>query len=179
MVFGLIITKTASKFFDNSGITGVGNNFVPSTMAFAGYNGIVYTIRNQIFRESRYLDKNMLIKEKSKEDWQFYNETKLIDNYLCYKATSINKVDNGAGKIFNHPVTAWYCPELPYSCGPNGYSNLPGLILEIQVRNVVYGIKKIDLNSTLDFDSKFLNSVKTITVEELNQKLQQNAENFK
>jgi GLPGLI family protein len=67
------------------------------------------------------------------------------------KATSNFKVVNKE-KIFNHPVIAWYCPSIPYSFGPNGYSGLPGLILELQVRNVVYGATQIELNTTETFE---------------------------
>ena len=81
-------------------------------------------------------------------------------------------------KVFNHPVIAWYCPKLPYAFGPNTYGNLPGLILELQVRNVVYGVKKIDLNSDLTFDTAFLAKKTIITEEELNSRLQQDAENW-
>jgi GLPGLI family protein len=90
----------------------------------------------------------------------------LIDNYLCYKATNIFTVNNGE-KIFNHPVIAWYCPKLPYPYGPIGYGNLPGLILELQVRNVVYGAKSIQINSNLRFDSKSLDKIKVLNEKEL------------
>jgi GLPGLI family protein len=94
------------------------------------------------------------------------NETKLIDNYLCYKATNIYKVTNDI-KTFLHPVIAWYCPQIPYRYGPNGYSNLPGLILELQVRNVVFGAKVIKLDSELDFDLKFLDKIKILRGKEV------------
>jgi GLPGLI family protein len=70
---------------------------------------------------------------------------KEIEGFLCYKATSTNIVINQKG-TFRFPIIAWYCPKIPLSFGPNGYGNLPGLILELQVRNVMYGVKKIDLN---------------------------------
>ena len=73
------------------------------------------------------------------------NESKEIEGFWCYKATSTKVVVNRKG-TFRFPIIAWYCPKIPFSFGPNGYGNLPGLILELQVRNVVYGVKKIDLN---------------------------------
>lgn len=176
--FSLIINKSASKFYENSILTRDESNSKSATI-FAGYSSITYQLHNSIFQEMTYLEKDILVKEPLRDGWKLHNETKLIDNYLCYKATNVNVIDNGSGKIFNHPVIAWYCPELPYSFGPNGYSNLPGLILELQVRNVVYGAKKVNLDSKLDFDSSFLNKVKTISLEDYNKKLQKDAENFK
>ena len=102
----------------------------------------------------------------------------MIDSYLCYKATNVNIVDNGSGKIFRHPVIAWYCPALPYNYGPNWYSNLPGLILQLQVRNVVFGVKKIDLNSDEDFDHTFLDKVKTISLEELYKRIDKEMQSY-
>lgn len=88
---------------------------------------------------------NYLLKTDALKDWVLENETKEIEGFLCYKATSTKKVIRPE-KTFVFPVIAWYCPKIPVSFGPNGYGNLPGLILELQVRNVVYGVKKIDLN---------------------------------
>ena len=74
-------------------------------------------------------------------------ETKKIDNYTCYKATTEYVVTNPKG-TFKHPVVAWFCPEIPISHGPNGYGGLPGLILEIQIRKTLLGaIKKSNLPS--------------------------------
>ena len=64
---------------------------------------------------------------------------------------------------FNHPVVAWFCPDLPYSFGPNGYCGLPGLILELQIRNGVYGVKRIDFNTKDSFDMRELKGIKIIS----------------
>lgn len=180
MSFGLIITNSSSKFFDNAKMaTSDYEYFKSSSTSFAGYTGEVFQYLNNLYKNSSSLAKNMMVKEPLKSNWILHNETKLIDNYLCYKATNVNVVDNRSGKIFNHPVIAWYCPKLPYNYGPNGYSNLPGLILELQVRNVVFGAKKIDLNSELNFDTTFLKTVKTITLSELNDKLHKQADSWR
>lgn len=102
------------------------------------------------------------MKNKQKENWTITTETKLIDNYKCYKATNIYQVIS-PNKVFNHPVIAWFCPDLPYKYGPNGYNNLPGLILELQERNAVYGVRKINFNSEENFSLKELQNIKIIT----------------
>lgn len=85
------------------------------------------------------------LKKETTTNWIVTNETKSINGFLCYKATGECIVNNGVG-IFHHPVIAWYCPKIPNSYGPNGFGKLPGLILELQVKNVLYGVKKVDLN---------------------------------
>ena len=140
--FGLIINKSGSKFYDIKKSDAIKEfNGPNATLTFTGYSGICYQFENAIYSETFSLGKGIMLKDELKKNWELHNETKMIDGYLCYKATNINRVENGI-KVFNHPVTAWYCPKLPYSYGPNGYSNLPGLILELQVRNVVFGLKK-------------------------------------
>jgi GLPGLI family protein len=123
-------------------------------------------LKDKILFQKEILGDNIYGEESLKSNWILTNETKLIDNYLCYKATNIFTVNNGE-KIFNHPVIAWYCPKLPYPYGPIGYGNLPGLILELQVRNVVYGAKSIQINSNLRFDSKSLDKIKVLNEKEL------------
>ncbi len=88
---------------------------------------------------------NLIIKSNLNIEWNTSNESKKIDNFVCYKATTSITVDNGDFGIFTYPVIAWYCPALPYSFGPKGYGGLPGLILELQERNVVFGATEINL----------------------------------
>lgn len=117
--------------------------------AFSGYTSEVYTNIKEnkslkkssetIFPKGKYV-----IEESIQEDWVLKSETKFIDGYECFKAETIQVVKNSKG-IFKHPVTAWYCPKIPIRSGPNGYGNLPGLILELQVRNTVFGATTINL----------------------------------
>jgi GLPGLI family protein len=113
---------------------------------FAKYPGIIFSFKDSILKQSTLLGNRVFIKTEYSSGWELKNESKLIDGYLCYKAANVDRVENGT-RVFNHPIVAWYCPELPYIFGPIGYGNLPGLILQLQVRNVVYGVLKIDFAS--------------------------------
>lgn len=93
-----------------------------------------------MFGENEYL-----ITELVNKNWVLTSESKKIDGYTCYKATNEYVVDNG--KIFRHPVVAWFCPEIPIPYGPKGYGGLPGLILELQEWNIVFGAVKIDISN--------------------------------
>ncbi|TDP61315.1 GLPGLI family protein [Flavobacterium dankookense] len=169
LTFGLIISDKGSKFYEvNNGIEQ--NYEIGLAKIYANYMGIIYNIENDIIKESQLLGNNIFTKENKIENWILTTETKIIDSYICFKATNTYTVINPKG-TFKYPVTAWYCPKLPYSYGPNGYGNLPGLILELQVRNVNFGIKKITLESDLQFNLEFLKTAKILTEEELNKKL--------
>ncbi|QSW90949.1 GLPGLI family protein [Flavobacterium endoglycinae] len=141
--FSLNFDKERAIFSFNEGLA-IDNSDLFMSKVAAGYMNEVYQYKDfslcAVFGFGNYVLKTDAIK-----DWVLENETKEIEGFLCYKATSTKKVNNGKGS-FVFPIIAWYCPKIPVSFGPNGYGNLPGLILELQVRNVVYGVKKIDLN---------------------------------
>ncbi|OAB28189.1 GLPGLI family protein [Flavobacterium fryxellicola] len=88
----------------------------------------------------------IIIVENRNTKWDLLNESKTIDGYLCYKATSTLVRNNGTKGVFKFPIVAWYAPAIPVPFGPLGYGNLPGLILELQERNILYGVSKIVLN---------------------------------
>ena len=94
--------------------------------------------------ESGYFGEYMMEYQET-TNWKLENETKQIGAYLCYKATSEQVVVNSKG-TFKHPIVAWYCPNIPFNFGPKGYSGLPGLILELQIRNITWGVTKIELS---------------------------------
>ena len=99
------------------------------------------------------------------------NETKEIQGLLCFKAISVKTIINTSG-TFKFPIVAWYCPKIPLSFGPNGFGNLPGLILELQVRNVLFGVKKIDLNQTKEPVLLSMKDYKIVTEKELEEIMQ-------
>jgi len=99
---------------------------------------VYYNNNEWLFNEETYI-----IEEKTNKNWSISTETKKINNYTCYKATTEYVVTNPKG-TFKHPVVAWFCPEIPISHGPNGYGGLPGLILEIQIRKTLLGAIKIE-----------------------------------
>ncbi|MCZ8089197.1 GLPGLI family protein [Flavobacterium sp.] len=169
LVFGLLINDKGSKFYQVD--TGIENSFeIDAAKMYSKYMGVIYSLEDQVLKEKQFLGQDIYLKEKKVENWILTSETKQIDNYLCYKATNTYTVVNIKG-TFKFPVIAWYCPKLPYSFGPLGYGNLPGLILELQVRNVNYHSKNIDLRTKLDFNTDFLKKATLLSEEELNKKI--------
>lgn len=174
--FNLLIDKNSNNsiFYnlDNKNLSNEDRDIIfnRTNLIFAGYLGRIFFFENKYFKESLMLNKNYLIEEETKKEWILTKETKIIDTYLCFKATSLKIVKN-VDKIFKHPVVAWYCPNIPLSHGPNGYGGLSGLILELQVRNVVYGIKKLDFNSNEILKIEDFKNKKILTQAEFNDKL--------
>jgi len=90
----------------------------------------------------------IILKLDRNQQWVLTTETKLIKQFTCYKAIASYTIKR-RDKTIQFPIIAWFCPELPYRFGPMGYGKLPGLILELQERNIIYGIKKIKLEPNL------------------------------
>ncbi len=141
--------------------------------AFSGCSGAYYYSKGAPYFYNKPKNNEFtksMIKYKSFNDWQLTSETKLIGGFICYKATGYQTVKNIKG-LFKNLVVAWYCPKIPVPFGPIGYGNLPGVILELQIKEVVYGAIKISLGSygiyKLDFSSKEI----IISEEELNARI--------
>lgn len=94
--------------------------------------------------------------------WKLSNETTMIDDYRCYKAT-LDFVNKRSGKV-NHFI-AWYSPDIPGGYGPIGYGNLPGLILQLELRNAIFKVNKIILNPE-NIEVPKLENAPIITVDE-------------
>jgi len=116
--------------------------------------------------DSDFLQKKVIVKNK-KPKWKLHNEKKTINNYVCFKATTIYKVVNTAG-VFENIVEAWYCPEINSPFGPIGYGGLPGLIFELKIKDAVYGLKNIRFLKEEKTEIEDLKNYAIITQEELN-----------
>lgn len=64
----------------------------------------------------------IILDDTVKFDWQITEETKLIQNFKCTKATL---------KFRGRDFIAWFTTEIPVSYGPWKFHGLPGLILEV------------------------------------------------
>lgn len=77
--------------------------------------------------------------------WNLTKESKKIGNYVCFKATTTYKIETVRGTK-EKPVVAWFTPNIPLPFGPAEYGGLPGLILELEVDNIVLFAERIVLN---------------------------------
>ena len=174
MSFGLVIKNKDAKFYNetyNSPTFNGDKEMIDlSLLLFAEYGGVNYTLDNMVYNQHVNSGVSTYTKSGGVNNWTISKETKVINGRLCQKATTFFVVKNKLG-VYNHPVTAWYCPELNYSFGPIGYGNLPGLITELTVRNVTYTLATIDEASTKDFDTKFLATQKIQSQEEFDSEI--------
>ena len=139
--FQLNFSKDRSNFFivDNLEIE---DNSYKMVKGFSRYQGFITATKDSIFIKKEIDNETYILKEKIAYNWNLTTETKKIGNYSCYKAITNKTTKNN----ISIPIIAWYCPELAYQFGPNGFGNLPGLIVELQIDNVIYGLKSINFD---------------------------------
>lgn len=99
------------------------------------------------------------------DDWELKQESKQINSYTSFKAYLKSEPN----------IIAWYCPEIPVSSGPKGFSGLPGLILELQVPKGYFIAREIKfLDATKQNEITRPSKGKEISSEEYNLKLRNN-----
>lgn len=126
------------------------NHNTDIALLIAGYFNPIYS--NQETKIMQYNNTNLHQIESDKyriqipifTEWKLETETKKIQNLVCYKATGVVAHD----QVLQN-VIAWYCPEIPFPHGPLGYGGLPGLILELQRKDVLLGTESINFNPNL------------------------------
>lgn len=120
-------------------------NAAKMSMLLSGYKGKILVKNDTLYRESAANGiGEFIVYKSSKQNWVITTETKIINNYICYKATTEDVIITV--KTFRHPIVAWYCPAIAFPYGPLGYGGLPGLIIELQTKDGVYGASKIELS---------------------------------
>ncbi|MCU0350454.1 MAG: GLPGLI family protein [Flavobacterium sp.] len=102
----------------------------------------INTEKNLKIKINYFAEKKYFINDTTRYDWTIYNESKIIDNKICYKATTINKTLIN-DTIKEKEIVAWFYPEIPISFGPKGYDGLPGLIMELQDDKVTFVVNQI------------------------------------
>lgn len=167
--YELNFNKTASIYKEQAKLEQPGGQGGMRFMSAGSANGLYYkdTKDHTYANQTELFGKNFLVKDDlPKLDWKLEKESKMIGNYLCFKATALRK-SNDSGFRFGGPrrgnnkekedtkkdtlpkmtlVTAWYTPQIPVSQGPNEFWGLPGLILEVNYDKTMLLCTKIVLN---------------------------------
>lgn len=94
-------------------------------------------------------------------EWKIEDETIMISNYLCQKATINFKKNN---------YIAWFTSEIPVSFGPWKFNGLPGLILECYDVGNNYLIKATKISLLKECNELKNNSLKITSVKPINMK---------
>ncbi|MCL5244348.1 GLPGLI family protein [Cellulophaga sp. 20_2_10] len=140
--FSLVFNDSTSVFYLEKKLFS-DNRAAKFVLRNASYYGRIKQNTSNYITEELEEDFGRFLVSREYQNWELQNESKVIGEYTCFKATTFCTTTNPKGKIFKHNFTAWYTPQLPYKYGPAGYGNLPGLIIELQGDNFTYGVKKI------------------------------------
>ncbi|MGE5942880.1 MAG: GLPGLI family protein [Flavobacteriales bacterium] len=156
---------------------GGGGNFRFRMMGAGGGEYYKNVKEEKLIQQADLYGKQFLIVDSlPKLKWDMGAESKMIGQYLCFKATAVRKVIGGGGMPFGgnnnqnqelvpteYTVTAWYTPQIPVSQGPSDYWGLPGLILELHDNNTVILCSKIVINPAEKVTLKVPNKGKVVT----------------
>ena len=135
------------------------------TKIFAGSKSKYYTntTTKNHFRQ-RLVDEPLRIEMKPQK-WKITQESKMIGDYLCFKAISIKEVETRKGKRSKTTI-AWFTPQINANIGPKDYFGLPGLILLIQEDKTTISATRIELNPNPKIKIKKPTKGKKITQKE-------------
>lgn len=176
--------KFKLEFFNNTSIFAVGNEMDNDQ----NLKGSVFA--NKLISQGSYycdLDTDLQLRKVGGEEfsikskpssikWILTQETKKINNYLCYKAitTVTNKNFSGLHKF---EIIAWYTPEISVPFGPKQFNSLPGLILELKDTHYTFYAEKIELYPKEKIIIKpFKGDI--ISEEKYNEKIEENLRGF-
>jgi GLPGLI family protein len=151
-LFRSVVDEEAPDPFANAGGGGGGMR-----MNFRMPTANTYTdmAKQMQYEERAFFEKEFLIIDSLKQyKWKLSEETKTIAKQLCKKATtmvtapqmrmrvSIGGAGNNTDTTANAPrapketeLVVWYAENIPVSFGPDNYSGLPGVIMEIDQDN--------------------------------------------
>ncbi len=143
-------------------------------------------------KENEFSGKNFLVKDSlTIYDWKMEQETKMIGEYMCFKATTV--VERPMRREFQFgrrnnseedrekrekkekeqenmkeliTVVAWYTLDIPVNNGPGDYWGLPGLILELKDDNTQILCTKIVMNPKEKTELKEPTKGKVVTQQE-------------
>ena len=166
-----------------SSITHLGSNpallhftLRPNTVPRDTYKNIK---ENRLVQEQEFYGKKFLVKDQLQAiEWNMGTESKLIGQYMCFKATASVPTSELSWYNFSWQdlrdqpeddtiqmteVEAWYTLQIPLRHGPAEYWGLPGLILEVSAGNTTILCSQIVLNPKEKIDIKIPEKGKEIT----------------
>jgi GLPGLI family protein len=123
-------------------------NFNARAIIAGGGEGIHYydqKNKNEIFEVEMSGKKHYIKSSINKYKWEISNDTKVINDFVCYRANTMLPFDDFRGKGVIE-VEVWFCPEFPLPYGPDIYFGLPGLVFEANQKNskIKFYLKKIE-----------------------------------
>lgn len=163
--FNLIINDSVAKFEYNDILQD--EKFNKAAITFGGGNNHYYDLKkDNVYRLNA--EKNKLIKyDKDSINWILTNESKIIQDFLCYRAYGKTKIYTRKEKEVEYDV--WFCPQFNNKCGPAHFFGLPGLIFEASYKNkngLKFYLKKIEYIENVNTKKIIIPDLKIISEEE-------------
>lgn len=149
------------------------NTFIELAKTLSGYSGEIYVDNKKqlIIDVKDVMGKRYFIEKKIDDyNWKINKNKVNINGYDCFKATTILTTEgrNGVQDII---ISAWFTPEINLSYGPNGFSGLPGMIVQIQKGNIITYLSEINFQTN---DKKIqLPTAETITSKDFNKMMKE------
>jgi GLPGLI family protein len=164
-LFRSVVDDEAPDPFANAGGGGGGGMRMNFRMPTA--NTYTDLAKQMQYEERAFFEKEFLIIDSLKQyKWKLSEETKTIAKQLCKKATtmitapqmrmrvSIGGGGNNTDTTANTPrapketeLVVWYAENIPVSFGPDNYSGLPGVIMEIDQDNGANVITAVEVSA--------------------------------
>jgi GLPGLI family protein len=142
-----------------------------------------YNIGSKAGTSSYYSNKDKVIEYnilgyilKQPLKWKITSETKVIGKYNCFKAEATETLMSRKGHTYEKEIEAWFAPELTIPFGPQHFSGLPGLVLEVSRDDYSIVATKIDLNPNEEIKIKRPKESRIISQEEANAFIKARAE---
>jgi GLPGLI family protein len=176
LTFSLVIQDTISRFYLSDMKNSVEDKMENEFLFYSSYSGEMFYFGNKVYNYNKY--SQIYVYTDYDSNWNISSETKTINDLVCYKATSTRTVINPKG-VFNLPVVAWFCPEIPHSVGPIGFCGLPGLIVQLKYKTATYSLSRILFNNDIKFDFSNLKSKPFVSFEENEKKILDSFQNLK
>lgn len=140
------------------------------------YNpNLIYTItknysKNSVVYHIKDSGVKFKLTEKNPIKWKVSEETKIINNLKCQKATT---------NLYGRKWTAWFTQDITIQDGPYKFNNLPGLIVKIEdsEKNHSFELTEIKNIENLKLATDFENE-KEITTKQLSQLFDERAQNI-
>ncbi len=179
--FYLDFTKDESVYKEKNKLNKSRNNSV----RISGLDRLIYKdLKSKTYVEKFPMFQETYLITDSLPDyqWKITGETKKIGNYTVIKAEGVEKIsrmktvkenkeekknkDKMKWEEKELKVTAWFTPEIPISNGPEKYTGLPGLILEINREGEVILLTELIINPKKHNPVKKPEKGKIVTKEE-------------
>lgn len=145
LFYHLEFNPKESRFYIPKSMQNDNNLDLETTTKNVGAYGVYYinSEDKKSYHQFTYGSSDLIVIHPTNEFvWKISEETKVIEGYLCYKATTTHKPDAGLGG----EITAWFTPDIPFQIGPLVYAGLPGLILELKQGYYTFTANNINLS---------------------------------